>query len=302
MRRFEKPLLLLGLLLGLSAAAFVLLRRPPAPAPVAPAPTLPTLAPIAPAPPPISYPTPYSVPTTALPPREALRPGTLRILVLGDSVANFLGMALRHRQDEAGTFVALRGVGDCSIFEAKTRIEKGKPVKGTSCAERWIEDAAELRPDVTLVVMGGAFFNEKACEPEWQASYEKRISELADGMGTNAGRIVLTRVPYPIKDWRHGNVPARVDCLNDMLQRAAQKRGWPVLDLMGHVCPTPACRVESDGAPIRPDGLHFDGVGAEETARWALGELKRFAREERDAGSDNRQGAGGAAIAQRTPR
>ncbi|MDI1432142.1 SGNH/GDSL hydrolase family protein [Polyangium sorediatum] len=282
-RRRETPWLMLGLLLGLAAAAFFLLRQPPAPAPLTPAPPPPAPAPVA-APPPLSYPTPFSVPTAALPPREALRPGTLRLLVVGDSVSNFLGMALRYRQEEAGTFVALRGVGDCSIFEAKTRIEKGKTVRGTSCSEHWVRDAAELHPDMTLVVMGGAFFNEKACEPAWQASYEKRIFELADGMGTNAGRIVLTRVPYPIKDWRHGDVPARVDCFNEMLERAARTRGWPVLDLMGHVCPTPACRIDSDGQPIRPDGLHFDCVGAEETARWVLGELRRFAREERDGG------------------
>ncbi|MDC3958230.1 SGNH/GDSL hydrolase family protein [Polyangium jinanense] len=272
-------------LLGLSAAAWLLLRRPPAPTPPLPPPEASTAAssPLPP-PPPIVYPTPFSVPTAALPPREALPPDTLRLLVVGDSVASFLGMALRYRQDEAGAFVAVRGVGSCSIFEAKIRIENGKPVRGTSCSEHWIEDAAELHPDMTLLVMGGAFFNEKACEPAWQDAYEKRIFTLADGMGTNAGRIVLTRVPYPIKDWRYGNVPARVDCLNGMLERAARKRGWPVLDLMGHVCPTPACRVESEGKPIRPDGLHFDGAGAEETARWVLGELERFAREEKDAG------------------
>ncbi len=219
------------------------------------------------------------MPATDLPPREALRPGTLRILVVGDSVASFLGLALRYRQDEAGAFVAVRGVGSCTIFEAKTRFVKGKPVTGTSCSAHWAEDVAELRPDMTLLVLGGAFFNEKACDPAWRASYERRIFTLTEAMGANAGQVVLTRVPYPMGDWRHGNVPARVDCFNDMLQGAARKGLLQVLDLMGHVCPTPACLVESEGKPIRPDGLHFDGAGAEETARWVLGELGRLARE-----------------------
>jgi hypothetical protein len=172
-------------------------------------------------------------------------------------------------------------------FEAKTRIEKGKPVRGTSCSERWAEDVAELRPDLTLLVLGGAFLNERACEPAWQAMYERRISTLAEAMGPAAGRIVLTRVPYPMGEWRHGNVPARVDCFNGMLERSARKGRFPLLDLMGHVCPTPSCLAESQGKPIRPDGLHFDGVGAEETSRWVLGELGRFARgpgENNDAG------------------
>ncbi|MRG91136.1 SGNH/GDSL hydrolase family protein [Polyangium spumosum] len=265
----------LAVLLGAFAAALFLLRRQPPPSPRLPASTP---APPPPAPPPIAYPTPFSVPVESLPPREALPPGTLRLLVLGDSVASFLGLALRYRQDEAGAFVSVRGVGSCSIFEAKTWIEDGKPVKGTSCAERWALDVAELRPDMTLLVLGGAFLNESACEEAWLASYEARLFELADAMGPSAGRIVLTRVPYPMGAWRRGTVPARVDCYNRMLEGAARKRNWHLLDLMGHVCPTPACRVESDGKPIRPDGLHFDGVGTEETARWVLGELGRFAQ------------------------
>ena len=48
-----------------------------------------------------------------------------------------------------------------------------------------------------------------------------------------------------------------------------------MLDLMGYLCPTRACSAESQGKAIRPDGLHFDGVGAEETARWVLRELRR---------------------------
>lgn len=227
---------------------------------------------------PISWPTPFSVKVADLPPREALPPGTLRILVLGDSVASFLGLALRYRQDEAHAFVASRGVGSCSIFESKPYIENGKSVMSSSCSMRWADDVAETHPDVTLLVMGGGFFNENACVPSWQATYERRLFALADAMGSNAGRVVITRVPYPIKDWRHGNVPARVDCFNEMLASAARKRGFPVLDLMHHVCPTPACIVESQGKPIRPDGLHFDGAGAEETARWVLAELSRFAR------------------------
>ena len=229
---------------------------------------------------PISWPTPFSVKVDALPPREALPPGTLRVLVVGDSVASFLGLALRYRQDEAKAFVAARGVGSCSIFESKPYIEKGKSVMSSSCSTRWAEDVTELRPDVTLIVMGGGFFNEKSCDSSWQASYERRIFALTRSMGTNAGRIVLTRVPYPIKGWRYGNIPARVDCFNTMLASTARKYGFQVLDLMSYLCPTPECLVESQGKPIRPDGLHFDGAGAEETARWVLGELNRLARVE----------------------
>lgn|GEM_PF-6543554 len=221
------------------------------------------------------WPTPFSVELKALPVREALPPGTMRILVVGDSVAKFLGLAMRYRQDEAQAFVAERGVGSCSIFESKPYMENGKQLMSSSCSANWVSDVAELRPDVTLVVMGGGFFNEGACTAAFRDDYQKRLSELTRAMGTHAGRIVITRVPYPVKSWRHSNVVARVDCFNRLLVDAAQRSKHDVLDLMSHVCPTLACQLDSGGKPIRPDGLHFDGGGAEDTARWVLRELWR---------------------------
>jgi lysophospholipase L1-like esterase len=211
-----------------------------------------------------------------LPTKDALPPDTLRVLVVGDSVAKFLGLAMRYRQDEKQSFVAERGVGDCSIFESKPYIENGKQLMSSSCSSKWATDVAELRPDVTLIVMGGAFFNPDTCTKNFQIDYEKRVLELVQSMGPMAGQIVITRVPYPVKDWRHSNVIERVDCFNQMLVRIAEKGKFDILDLMQHVCPTPACIMESEGKPIRPDGLHFDGGGTEETARWVLGELARM--------------------------
>jgi len=233
-----------------------------------------------PPPPPTAWPTPFSVEIKALPPRAALPPGTTRILVLGDSVASFLGLALRYRQDEASAFVAARGVGQCSIFEAKVRVVNGERILGTSCSATWTSDVTELGPDVTLLVLGGAFLGDQACDAPFLTAYERRVLALIEAMGERAGRVVITRVPYPMERWRHGNVLDRVDCFNDMLRRTSAKARVPMLDLMGYVCPTRACIAESQGQPVRPDGLHFDGKGAEETARWVLRELRRVAASE----------------------
>jgi hypothetical protein len=226
---------------------------------------------------PRAWPTPFSVPLDTLPPREELPPGTLRVLVLGDSVATFFGLALRYRHDEAAAFVASRGVGECSLFAVGTRPLPGAAPIQTSCASRWSEDVAALRPDVTLIVLGGAFFGAATCDPEWLRAYGERLGALSDGMGEAAGRIVLTLVPYPLGDWRHGRVLAQVDCLNGLFVETARTRRFALLDLQQRLCPTPECVRESRGFPVRPDGLHFDGVGAEDTARWALGEIRGVA-------------------------
>lgn len=228
------------------------------------------------APVPTQWPTPFSVELRLLPVKEALPPGTLRILVLGDSVAKFLGLAMRYRQDEKQTFVAERGVGNCSLFEPKPYVETGKTLMSSSCATLWAADVAELRPDVTLIMMGGGYFADGACTKNFKTAYEKRVSDLVKAMGTHAGQIVITRVPYPVKTWRHSNVLERVDCFNETLAKIAQNGKFDVLDLMHYVCPTRACNMESNGKPIRPDGLHFDGSGTEDTARWVLDELRRM--------------------------
>jgi hypothetical protein len=219
-----------------------------------------------------AWPTPFSVDARTLPPASALRAGTLRVLVLGDSVGAKLGVALRYRQEGAGAFVAERGVGDCTLLNR----EHG-------CAVAWVSDVAELRPDVTFLVLGGGFFagwivhgkTEHACDLGWHDAYRARLVELLDAMGPSAGRVVLALVPYPVGTWRSGGLQGQVDCFNELLAEVAKVRGLSTVDIARHLCPTEECRMVSDGAPIRPDGLHPDGVGAEETARWTLAEIQR---------------------------
>lgn len=223
------------------------------------------------------YASKYSVSMQTLPPAAELAPGALRVLTLGDSVASFLGIALRHRQDDARAFTAERGVGSCTLFATGAHVLAGRAVVESSCTSSWEADAESLRPDVTLIVMGGAFLTQGVCEPAFGAAYEARLGALLDAMGPRAGQVVIALVPYPVGRWRRSDVLDRAVCLNAALARFAAARGLPTLDLMGHVCPTKECTLLSKGEPVRPDGLHFDGVGAEETATWVWSELFRVA-------------------------
>lgn len=232
------------------------------------------------------YPGPYSVSVDALPPSDLLRPGSLRVLVLGDSVAEKLGVALRHRQDEARVFLAQRGVGNCSILTTLTvnHIGGGPPANDShNCAASWTQDVAELEPDATLIVLGGGYFakmkidgkTEFACDAGWHEAYRARLIELVDAMGPSAGQVILTLVPYPMDRWRYDHVLDWVDCFNAILREVAEIKHLPTIDLAKHICPDRDCILESDGYPIRPDGLHPDGKGAEECSRWTLSEINR---------------------------
>jgi peptidoglycan/LPS O-acetylase OafA/YrhL len=242
-----------------------------------------------------TWPGPYSVDSHTLPPASELKPGTLRLLTLGDSVAIFLGVALRYRQEEANVFVAERGVGDCSILSNLPEAYFGekKPGDSTSCSVDWAADVKALHPDVTFIVLGGAYFGRihvggalfDSCEDAWRTAFERQLGALLDAMGPDAGKVVLALVPYPLGRWRTEGLLEKVDCFNATLVHMAKERGLATVDLKSHVCPTPACTLLSDSEPIRPDGLHFDGVGAEESARWTLAQVRTLVDVDRDGGA-----------------
>ncbi len=217
-----------------------------------------------------------------LPAASELPKGTLRVLVVGDSVAVALGERMRTFQSHA--FVAERGIGDCSLLEGVVpmRSLNGRPHDGGNCAQHWEADAAELQPDVTLVVLGGGFFApaeiegewRHPCDPKWHEAYESALISRLRALGPNGGRRVVVRVAHPVGGWKSPVVDAHVDCFLTALDRAvAAVPGVTALDLDGKLCPDGACAMTDGGLPIRPDGLHFDGKGAESIARWVEAEL-----------------------------
>jgi peptidoglycan/LPS O-acetylase OafA/YrhL len=261
------------------------INAPPTPAPYVPPPPL-----EADAGPLKQAPDRFSMPDSVLPEAKDLPPGTTRILVLGDSVAIALGMAMRHSQNQAPVFVSERGVGDCSIMESLT-IRRGEALghpnlKHWGCAMNWVSDVAELKPDVTLIVLGGAFYNklvvdgrtETACGAGWQEFYRARLDQLLMEMGSNAGHVAVARIPYPAPRLVKGGMLADVDCLNGVLQGFANAHKLQLVDVATQICPTRECRVLSDqGQPIRPDGLHPACPGATDLAVWTIQELLKSA-------------------------
>jgi len=211
--------------------------------------------------------------------------GTVKVLIVGDSVAQALGERMRAVQGGTGTFVTERGTPDCSIMEGKlpARSLTNVPHDGGNCAARWESDADELHPDVTLVVLGGGYFArvevegrwQRSCEPAWDAAYAEELYGRLKMLADKSGRVYLARVPYPVGGWQKPALNAQVDCFNRLLDGVAKRDARiRVLDLSAHLCPGGTCALESEGAPIRPDGMHFGGKGAEAVARWVIGEIK----------------------------
>jgi peptidoglycan/LPS O-acetylase OafA/YrhL len=230
-----------------------------------------------------------------LPPASALPPGTTRILVLGDSVALSLGAMMYWMQLWDESSVAERAIGDCSILFGRVPVRSmsGADHGNGDCARSWEADVEETRPDIALVVLGGAYFsrvkvNRKwvgVCDRGWRDAYVDQLTGRLRAMAPHAARRVVVLAAYPGEAWQTPTIDDDVDCYNQVLAASAEQAGAEVLDLGAWLCPAHRCVTTSHGQPVRPDGLHFDGPGAEETAHWVMRTLHGGAVPEGDAGS-----------------
>ncbi|HSO40496.1 MAG TPA: acyltransferase family protein, partial [Labilithrix sp.] len=208
----------------------------------------------------------------------------MKVLVVGDSVGIALGGRMGWDGKSDNIDVEQRAIGDCSILDGFVPVHSmaGYPHGNPNCAGSWVEDARELRPDVVLVVIGGAYFStvqvggkwRRVCEAGWHDAYVKRLSTLLGQIAPFSRRRVVLLAAYPVGKWQTPTLDDNVDCFNRTLRDAADAAHAETLDLNSYLCPDRTCLMTSHDAPVRPDGLHFDGPGAEDTARWVLAQLR----------------------------
>lgn len=196
---------------------------------------------------------------------------TFRVMLLGDSTANSLGWGLRGVQ-RPGVAVDLRGFDSCTMLW------------DTCGGASWKQEVHDLRPDATLVFLGGAFLHgleadgrfRRACHRAWDGKFEKTLALRLGGLGSPAGRVWAVTVPYPLGPYDSAPFRAEVDCINVSIRRAvASVPGIEILDLASQLCPHGVCKRKLDDVIIRSDGVHYSIEGARELSRWVFEEIQR---------------------------
>ncbi len=203
-----------------------------------------------------------------------------RVLVVGDSLSGSLAKCMRPLEGELNAHI-FGEPGGCSILHDQFPLNPKQ--RGGDCDRTWAGLSLVVRPDVTVVVLGGGYFAsakidgrwQHACEPGWTREYRRELMARLQEIQRHSGAVVLALVPYyKGKALAHIADPPRVDCFNATLRDIARDvPGVTLIDLMTEVCPRGTCTVDHEGQPIRSDGVHFSLPGCSGIARWALQRL-----------------------------
>ncbi len=238
--------------------------------------------------------------------------GPVRVLLVGDSEASFLGFGLGPASGAYGTDYAGDGVFGCGLSTNETLFH-GTLVSGTngarggtirvSCTDqlvRWRADLDTFHPDVVLLVEGEyEVRNQRVArtwthigEPAFDASERTALARAVTVLHSTGATVVLLTAPYYHQleqpdgaAWPEDD-PARVNTYNSLLRAvAAGSKGTAVVaDLNARLDPGGHYDQTVNGIDVRfADGIHVSQAGAGMIAPWLLSEADTLGKAVRAA-------------------
>ncbi len=217
-------------------------------------------------------------PGVALSAPDPVAPGAPTVLYVGDSVT--LSLGAYPERDAAGYGVNVyngSAIGCALIYEGnRTRGDAGNISTTTGCVGRWDDFVRQVKPSVVVALLasestvdveiGGRFVT--ACSDAYHDELKSRIEEQVRLLGSTGAKVaLLTRAPST-SVFRPADSDEMTDCLNDTIRESAESSGAVVIDVAGFLCPDGTCTETYDGAPVRPDSVHYTGPGGVLVARW----------------------------------
>ena len=207
-----------------------------------------------------------------------------RVLFAGDSVSFTLAAGVVPYQHQLGVDVRSEAVIACGIARGDGRM---KLADGTILTENdychdwtthWAGAITEFHPDVALLVIGWPGHTSRfvdgdwrqPCDPAFDRWYEGELRDALHVLHEQGTRGAMATAPYYRSPKAPEGTDAKTDCLNALYRRVAADTGTAVIELAPYVCPNGNCRIEENGVPVRPDGLHFDGTSGTLVGAWLL--------------------------------
>jgi SGNH domain (fused to AT3 domains) len=217
--------------------------------------------------------------------RRSAPPGSQRVMVVGNSVADSLAEAFSGIVTDP-RLVVLNAALDGCIFpppvKAPPLITPHGPLDWPPCHPAWEAGVVErFRPTVVFWVVSDLVNRGLSargrtvspCTAPFDALYRQSLRDEVARLGAAGARVVITTEAYDGRSSATKDDDRAVDCDNAIRRRVAAQTHSQLIDLFGYICPGGHCVVTQDGVTLRPDGVHYTGPGGATVAQWLLSQL-----------------------------
>jgi peptidoglycan/LPS O-acetylase OafA/YrhL len=207
-------------------------------------------------------------------------PGSARVLLVGDSVAETIGPAFEQLDTVPRISVLDAGVPGCEfppqLLAAPLKFPDGTSLRSTPCnpeTERKV--ISRFRPNVVIWLMtagrAGTYQGKtvQPCDATYNRLYRQALEEQIPMLRHTGAAVFLATTAYS-RAPLYPDTDAAVDCDNALRKSVAPGLGARVVDLGSYICPEGRCKTKLHGALLRPDGLHFTGPGGVVVAKWLI--------------------------------
>ncbi len=249
--------------------------------------------------------------------------GPIRVLLVGDSEASFLGFGLGPAAGTYGADYAGDGVFGCGLSTNETLFhgtsvsgvggERGGRVSVPCAAQliRWQADVDTFHPDVVLLAEGEYEVRDQRVGRSWihigtpafDGTERAALTRAVGVLHSTGATVVLLTAPYYQQlveqpdgaPWPEDD-PARVDRYNSLLREVVAGSGGSavVADLNAQLDPGGHYDQTVDGIDVRfADGIHVSQAGANMVAPWLLSRADALGDEARAAASATAPGRSG---------
>lgn len=227
------------------------------------------------------------------PPGESAAPR--KVMLIGDSMAFTGALGLAPHAAGHGFVVANEGINGCGVVRGGPYryfgAHRDTEPRCEAWPTAWQEALARNHPvDVVAIVVGrwelmdrvrdGAWTN--LFDPNFAAYVESEVDAAVVLAASTGARVAVFTTPYYRRGIPRGgglypeDDPARVDAMNVILRRVAERHAAAVIDVGGRLSPGGTYTRDVDGIRVRSDGVHLTRRAGDLLGPFVFPQLAQF--------------------------
>jgi lysophospholipase L1-like esterase len=215
-----------------------------------------------------------------------------KVMLIGDSMAYTAALGLAPRASEWSFTVANEGIMGCGVVRGGPfryfGLQRDAEARCEAWPAAWQDALARNHPDLVGIVVGRWELMDRIHDGRWTNLFDPAFAAYLDSeidtavtlAQSGARSVVVFTTPY----YRRGTTPAgglfpeddpaRVDAINGILRRVAERHGLAVVDVGGWLSPEGKYTDDVGGVKVRSDGVHLTRQTGELLAPWLFPQLQ----------------------------